>query len=473
MLFNSLHFLLFFPIVCLCYFLIPNKRGRTFLLLVSSYYFYMCWKPAYALLILVSTAVTYGCALWLQREPAQNKRRRKRGLVVSVVLNLSILFFFKYFNFLNENLFALMSAVGINWRIPNLDVLLPVGISFYIFQAVGYTIDVYRGTIEAERDFVTYALFVSFFPQLVAGPIERASHLLPQFHSCHSFCYDDVVEGFKQMLWGYFMKLCVADVVAVYVDAVFRYPFMHSGITILMAIVLFALQIYCDFGGYSLIAIGAARVMGFRLMTNFQQPYFALSFKEFWKRWHISLSSWFMDYLYIPLGGNRVRFARHLFNLFVTFLVSGLWHGASWNFVVWGALHGTYLVAEKLYWKYVRKPEMQGWLSRCLHTVLTFVVVAFTWLFFRAPDLECARLMVCRILTAGGSLYVGSMTLLVSVVLGVVLLWFKDLKEHHGWRFGLLHSRHAVVRYMSVVMLIVVILVFGNFDNQQFIYFQF
>lgn len=230
------------------------------------------------------------------------------------------------------------------WNVPNLDILLPVGISFYTFQAVGYSVDVYRGTIKAEKNFFTYALFVSFFPQLVAGPIERAKNLLPQFHEEHSFKYDDVAEGFKQMLWGFFMKLCVADRLSAYVDAVYNNVGNHNGTSMIVATIFFTFQIYCDFGGYSNIAIGAARVMGFRLMENFKRPYLSMSVKEFWKRWHISLSSWFMDYVYIPLGGNRVKYGRHLLNLMITFLVSGIWHGANWTFFLWGALHGTYLV---------------------------------------------------------------------------------------------------------------------------------
>lgn len=335
MVFNSFTFLLFFPVVCLVYFLLRGNNRRRQFLLIASYYFYMNWKPVYALLILTSTALTYGCGLFVEHH-ADNKERKKLYLVVSLVINFSILFVFKYYNFINESIFGLLDMCGLRWTVPNLDVLLPVGISFYTFQAVGYTIDVYRGTIKAERDFLTYALFVSFFPQLVAGPIERAKNLLPQFHKEHIFRYHNAVEGLKQMLWGFFMKLCVADVLAEYVNAVYNNVPQHNGTSVIIATLFFTFQIYCDFGGYSNIAIGAARVMGFSLMENFHRPYFSLNIKEFWRRWHISLSSWLMDYVYIPLGGNRVPSLRHLANLVITFLVSGVWHGANWTYVLWG-----------------------------------------------------------------------------------------------------------------------------------------
>ncbi len=335
MLFNSFEFLIFFPIVCIIYFLLRGLKWRNLFLLIASYYFYMNWKPVYALLILTSTVLTYSCGL-LVEQYADNQRKKKSFLVISLLINFAILFLFKYYNFIGGSITAFFSILGIGWQVPNLDVLLPVGISFYTFQAVGYSIDVYRGTIRAERNFITYALFVSFFPQLVAGPIERANNLLPQFHTEHHFDADDVTEGIKQMIWGFFMKLCVADVLSSYVDAVYNNVANHNGTSMILATIFFTIQIYCDFAGYSNIAIGAARVMGYRLMENFKQPYFSLNIKEFWRRWHISLSTWFMDYLYIPLGGNRVSYPRHLLNLAITFLVSGVWHGANWTFVLWG-----------------------------------------------------------------------------------------------------------------------------------------
>lgn len=471
MLFNSFEFLIFFPLVCIVYFLLKNNRWRIPFLLLASYYFYMNWKPVYAVLIMTSTVLTYLCGLLVERY-AEDKPKKKAFLVISLVINFAILFVFKYFNFINESVFSLLEMAGIRWTVPNLDVLLPVGISFYTFQAVGYSIDVYRGTIKAERNFMTYALFVSFFPQLVAGPIERAKNLLPQFHEEHRFRYDDAVEGLKQMLWGFFMKLCVADVLSEYVDAVFNNVAQHNGTSMIIATIFFTFQIYCDFGGYSNIAIGAARVMGFRLMENFHRPYFSLNIKEFWKRWHISLSSWFMDYVYIPLGGNRVKYPRHLLNLMITFLVSGLWHGANWTFVIWGGLHGTYQVIGNMWCKYVHKPEYKSAISRLLNMAFCFAIVAFAWIFFRANNVTDAFTIVGKIFTEHGTPFVD----IYSFVYGftaLIILVFKDTKDDFGWNIHLMHSRHTVVRYASVVALTVYVVLFGSFASGQFIYFQF
>ena len=337
MLFNSFAFLIFFPIISILYFIIPHKY-RWFFLLTASYYFYMNWKPGYALLIFTSTLVTWLCGLMVEK--SEIKRNKKVFLILSLLINFGILFVFKYFNFINESVYVLLEKYKIRWTIPNLDILLPVGISFYTFQAVGYTIDVYRGDLKAEKNLGIYALFVSFFPQLVAGPIERAKNLLPQFHEKHFPDPDRINIGLKQMIWGYFIKIVVADRLALYINAVYNNVNAHNGTTLLIATIFFSFQIYCDFAGYSNIAIGAAKIMGFDLMTNFTRPYFSSNIHEFWQRWHISLSTWFRDYLYIPLGGNRVGKFRNYVNILITFVVSGLWHGANWTFVIWGALHG-------------------------------------------------------------------------------------------------------------------------------------
>lgn len=471
MLFNSFEFLVFFPVVCLIYFLLKNNRLRIPFLLIASYYFYMSWKPGYALLILTSTVLTYLCGLLVEKYSG-NKPKQKAFLVTSLVINFGILFLFKYFNFFGDSISALFSACGIGLQVPNLDVLLPVGISFYTFQAVGYSIDVYRGTIKAERNFITYALFVSFFPQLVAGPIERAKNLLPQFHEEHTFHYNDAIEGLKQMLWGFFMKLCVADMISEYVDAVFNNVAHHNGTSMLIATFFFTIQIYCDFGGYSNIAIGAARVMGFRLMENFHLPYFSLNIKEFWKRWHISLSSWFMDYVYIPLGGNRVSYPRHLLNLIITFLVSGLWHGANWTFVIWGGLHGVYQVLGNIWHKFVHKPEYKSIFSRLFSMGFCFVLVAFAWIFFRANNVTDAFTIVGKIFTKPGTPFV-DMSVLTQGVMALCILLFKDTKDQFGWNIHLLHSKSVIVRYISVIALMIYIVLFGALNGGQFIYFQF
>ncbi len=473
MLFNSLEFLIFFPIVCTIYFLLRKTKHRNLFLLFASYYFYMSWKPVYALLILTSTILTYGCGLLVEHH-AENESKKKAFLTISLVINFAILFLFKYYNFIGNSITALLTACGLGLKVPNLEVLLPVGISFYTFQAVGYSIDVYRGTIKAERNFFTYALFVSFFPQLVAGPIERAKNLLPQFHEDHSFSYENAVEGFKQMLWGFFMKLCVADVLAEYVDAVFNNVPQHTGTSMLLATFFFTFQIYCDFGGYSNIAIGAARVMGFRLMENFHRPYYSLNIKEFWKRWHISLSSWFMDYVYIPLGGNRVRYLRHLTNLMITFLVSGLWHGANWTFVIWGALHGTYIVVYNIWCRFVHKPSFESTWSRVLNTVFCFLLVAFAWIFFRANNVSDAFVIVSKIFTDFGQLHQPSgKTFFIYSFAALAILIFKDTKDHCMWNINFMHSQSIAIRYIFTVALTAYILLFGAFTSGQFIYFQF
>lgn len=406
MLFNSFEFILFFPIVCVIFYLLKNNKWRIPFLLLASYYFYMNWKPVYAVLILTSTVLTYVCGLLVEKNENRHSRQ-KVYLIISLFLNFAILFIFKYFNFINESIFSILDWAGIRWTVPNLDILLPVGISFYTFQAVGYSIDVYKGTIKAEHNFLTYALFVSFFPQLVAGPIERAKNLLPQFHEEHSFDYSSAVEGLRMMLWGYFMKSCVADSVAPYVDTVYNNLSVHSGISILVATILFTFQIYCDFGGYSLIARGAAQVMGFKLMENFHRPYLSLSIKEFWKRWHISLSTWFMDYVYIPLGGNRVKYARHLANLFITFLVSGIWHGANWTFVLWGMWHGVFIVIDNIIRHIGKMPTQEQRWQKVISIPVVFCVVALGWVFFRANNVQDAffafgKMFSTNIMAGGG-----------------------------------------------------------------------
>lgn len=394
--FNSLPFLIFFPVVTLLYFGMPKFLKRPWLL-CCSYYFYMCWNAAYSLLLLFSTASTWACG-WLI-EKSRSKNGRRAALIVNLGVNLGILFFFKYFNFFSESFSGLLTQFGLSITPLTLDThifLLPVGISFYTFQALGYSIDVYRGVIPHERSFLNYALFVSFFPQLVAGPIERAAHFLPQLKQDHIFEYKRVSAGLKLMLWGFFQKVVIADGLAVMADKVFDAPTLATGQQAVLGILFFTIQIYCDFGGYSNIAIGAAQVLGFDLMTNFAQPYFSASVREFWRRWHISLSSWLKDYIYFPLGGSRCSTLRRCFNLMLTFLASGLWHGAKWTFVIWGALHGALCCLEAvaakpaaLISKKLRLAKLR-FLTRPVRVLLTFFTVSFIWVFFRAETLADA-----------------------------------------------------------------------------------
>lgn len=447
-----------------------NKYRNPFLL-IASYYFYMNWKPIYALLILTSTIITYLCGHYVGKYK-NDLPKKKLYLTISLVINFSILFLFKYYNFINESVWEVMNLLGIQWDVPNLNLLLPVGISFYTFQAVGYTIDVYRGNITPEKNFITYALFVSFFPQLVAGPIERATNLLPQFHKEHPFQYKNISEGFKQMLWGFFMKLCIADRVSESVDIAFNNVENHNGTTLLVATLFFTFQIYCDFGGYSNIAIGTAKVMGYNLMENFKRPYFALSIKDFWKRWHISLSTWFMDYVYIPLGGNRVKYSRHLTNLMITFLVSGIWHGANWTFILWGALHGTFLIINNLIKKFIYKSTSNTIAERLFNMTLCFALVAFAWIFFRANNVGDAFRVITKIFTEQGTLFYNKMDL-GFCLLSIFILIFKDLKDELNINLHFLHSNHVIVRYLSAILLICYIMQMAAFNGGQFIYFQF
>lgn len=468
MLFNSIDFLLFFPIVCIIYFLIPSLRWRNLFLLLASYFFYMNWKPAYALLLLTSTVLTYATAICIDK--STDIKKRKAWLTICIVLNLSILFVFKYFNFAAENITALMSYLGVAVSIPEFKLLLPVGISFYIFQALGYSIDVYRGNTAVERNFFTYALFVSFFPQLVAGPIERSTNLLQQFKYKHTFDYDETMQGLRIMAWGYFLKLALADNCGNYVDAVYNNLYFHNGGSYLLATFLFSLQIYGDFAGYTFIAIGAARVMGFHLMDNFRRPYFSVTVSEFWRRWHISFSSWLKDYIYIPLGGSRAGTVRAYVNVIITFTISGLWHGANWTFVMWGFLHSIALCIEKFFrWN---KTQFHG-MIKFVHWLGTFLFVAIlSRIFFRANDISDAWLIISRICTDIRVPYI-AYDVLIKSFMAIVILLVKECNDEFGRKIHISDSKHWIIRHLYFVFIIVYILLFGVLNSEQFIYFQF
>ena len=427
----------------------------------------MNWDPAYALLLLTSTVITYLAALGIGY--FKEKRKKKICLVSSLVLNLAILFLFKYFNFLAMNIETALQASGFAVNMPKFALLLPVGISFYTFQALGYSIDVYRGTVKIERDFPTYALFVSFFPQLVAGPIERSQNLLPQFKQQHRFDYDAVMSGVKLMVWGYFMKLVLADRCGIYVDTIFNNVDKHNGGSYLVASLLFPFQIYGDFAGYSLIAIGVARVLGFRLMENFHRPYFACTIGEFWHRWHISLSTWFKDYVYIPLGGNRVGKLRNYFNLLITFVVSGIWHGANWTFLCWGTIHGILLCVEKAFG--ISKQKYTG-AKKSFHWAATFVLVCFAWILFRANNLSDAVSVVTGIFTNLGTPkpeYANFM----AIGLAMTVLLTKEFADEFNWKIRVADSKSWLVRHIYLIIMIAYIILFGVLGGDQFIYFQF
>ncbi len=513
MLFNSVQFYVFFAIVAVLYFVcthkIRNNLISRFLLLVASLFFYACWNPTYLLLILTSVVITWTSGL-LMEKASESVHKKKMILTASLVINLLILFFFKYYGFFTDTVQFICSKIGMQAKLPAFSVLLPVGISFYTFQALGYSIDVYRGTVKAEHSFITYALFVTFFPQLVAGPIERSGNLLPQFKVDHSFDYDRVTDGLKLMAYGMFKKVVVAGQLARYTDLVYADIAGSSGTAIAIATVFFAFQILCDFSGYSDIAIGAAQVLGFKLMRNFERPYFSKSIAEFWRRWHISLSTWFKDYVYIPLGGSRCSTLRRCFNLFVTFLISGLWHGAAFHFVLWGAIHGLYQVIGV-----ITKPFRIALLSKAsiisedgktkrwwqfIQTAFTFVLVCFAWIFFRASTTADALLAVQKlflfpkeiVLSVTGLLngtigfgegFFRPYTLgfykrtLASFILFIAVITVVSLVARNKTGCQLIREKPLLVRwslYYAVFAFVFYYMVdAGLFEAQEFIYFQF
>lgn len=481
MLFNSIEFLIFLPTVVSLYFVLPQRR-RWILLLGASYYFYMSWRPEYIVLILASTLLDYFVGLQLGQETRQTVRRAY--LLFSLTANLGLLFVFKYASFFNESLRSLFDWFGATYPAPALHILLPVGISFYTFQTLSYTIDVYRGRLAPERHFGIFALYVAFFPQLVAGPIERASHLLPQFHRTQTFEYETVVTGLQRIVWGLFKKLVIADRLALLVNTVYSNPSEYTGTPLIIATLAFAFQIFCDFSAYSDIAIGSARIMGFDLMENFRQPYYAQSVPEFWQRWHISLSTWFRDYLYIPLGGNRVELPRWCFNTLCVFVVSGLWHGANWTFVVWGALHGLAMIATTFASR-VASRLPHGWslpatLGIALKILLTFSFVTFAWIFFRANSVADAIYIVSHLFVdmrfnlsgyqiMPGGLYEFAIALAAILVMeGVHWLQLSNLRVRS---FAI--RQPLWLRWSAYYALVVLILMFGKFGLTAFIYFQF
>ncbi|MBZ5855772.1 MBOAT family O-acyltransferase [Flavihumibacter profundi] len=474
MLFNSIEFVIFFIVVTTLYFLLEHKY-RWFLLLAASCYFYMAFVPVYILILGFTIVIDYYAGIIIEQSTG---KKRKSWLIVSLFANIGVLAVFKYYNFLNDNLSFLLSRAGRENPIPYLKILLPIGLSFHTFQAMSYTIEVYRGNQKAERNFGIYALYVMFYPQLVAGPIERPQNLLFQFYKKHSFDIDRIFNGLKLMLWGFFKKLVVADRLATYVNAAYNYPENHSGLTLIVATIFFAFQIYCDFSGYSDIAIGAARVMGFDLMKNFNRPYFSSTVSEFWKRWHISLSTWFKDYLYISLGGNRVSVPRIYINLFIVFLVSGLWHGANWTYVIWGGLNGLYLVAaimrDKLLAKYkLEIPGAQTWAGKSFSILFTFLLICFSWIFFRAANVDVAFQIIRKMAKLEGPLYTTYPTMFFCLLSMVMLLVVEVKQEYFNGAFSFMNNRSPVVRYSTYLFLLLMILLMGVFDGGQFIYFQF
>ena len=498
MLFNSIDFLIFLPIVLVIYYIIPMKYKHIWLL-ISSYYFYMCWNVKYVLLIFVSTVITYLSGILIDKvektwsDVDKLGKYKKLILAISFVSNLGILFYFKYINFALDIVTRILSKVNISMNVPVFDVILPVGISFYTFQALSYSVDVYRGEVAPEHDFFRYALFVSFFPQLVAGPIERSKNLLTQLREPRKFNFGYAFDGILLMLWGFFLKIVLADRIAIFVDTVYGDCEHYQGIYLIVATVLFAVQIYCDFSGYSSIAMGTAKLLGIELMDNFNAPYLSTSVADFWRRWHISLTSWFKDYLYIPLGGSKKGSLRKYFNKMIVFMLSGLWHGAQLTFVVWGAINGLYQVIGEILMPIRKKVSDIIGINRnsegvyALSALATFALVDFTWIFFRADSLGRAIYIIKSILNTeniwtlfDGSLYNCGLDEknFRLMVIAVIILLIADILKRKGIRVReIILRQDGYIKCLVVSFSILLIMVFGKYgpayDAVNFIYFQF
>ena len=481
MVFNSMQFILFFPIVVGVLLIVP-KALRIGWLLIASYYFYMCWNPEYALLLAFSTLTTYFTGIALEKKTEE--KYKKLIVAICCLVNLGILFVFKYFNFSIDSINWILNSMEKEPIQSHLDLLLPVGISFYTFQAVGYIVDVYRSG-KAEHNLLKYALFVSFFPQLGSGPIERSKNIFPQLEALKTrnlWEYDRIKNGFMLLLWGMFQKIVIADRLALYVDTVYGTYQNYGLLVIATAIVLYSFQIYCDFDSYSNMARGVAQIMGVDIMQNFKRPYFATNIQEFWRRWHISLTSWFRDYLYIPLGGNRKGELRKQLNVLIVFLVSGLWHGASWNYVIWGGMHGLMQVVHNVFRKYGKVKE-QSFSTKLRNGLCTFGFVTVAWLFFRMPSMDYLRSVLQQMTSELGDIS-DVLTVLGDgdrnlLILGMIILFFVDFVHEKGisvreW----LAKQEAWFRYIVYIGIISACLYLGVHTTSvsgtgQFIYFQF
>lgn len=493
MLLNSFNFWLIFPFIFVLYWAIPVQynRARNAFLLIVSYLLYMNWKPAFAIVLLVVTLITYSGGVILcetdkyvseglpDMETSHANLSRRRSLVWCFAsLGLLPLLVFKYYNFLNDSITSLLEAAGLHFSLPGLNWAIPVGISFFTFQAVGYLMDVYYSRVKAERNFLDYALFVSFFPQVTSGPISRFSELMPQIKDHHAFVYKQGVDGLRLLLWGMFLKTVVADRLGIYVDTVYSNYSFYTGMTCFVASIFYTFQIYSDFAGYSLMAVSIAKTLGFDIVNNFNRPYFADSITNFWRRWHISLTRWLTTYVYIPLGGNRCSKVRQYVNIMVTFLVSGLWHGANWTFVIWGGLHGVYQIVEKMLGidpkgKHAENKSLKR--IKPVRVILTFLLVNFAWIFFRMPTLNDAINVIGSIFTDYRlSVFVGKNVYdTLYMILALLILVNKEiLQEYFTHSYNAIMSR-SICRWSIYSVLFIYILLSGVFDSGNFIYVNF
>lgn len=481
MLFNSFEFLLFLPAVFIVYYLVPQKYRWLFTFLVSA--FFIAYAKIDCLIsVLAIIVVNYFTGLYIEKYQGR-KRVMKWILALSLVADIGALSYFKYLNFLFDNFSGLAGLFGIRLDIPHLDILLPLGISFYTFQAIGYNLDIYRGMMKAEKQFHIFATYLIFFPKLIAGPIERAQNFIPQLYKKITFEPANINAGIKLMIWGFFKKLVIADRIAIYVDSVYGNLEYHSGLTVLVAAILFAFQIYADFSGYTDIALGAARILGFRLMQNFERPFMATSVPDFWRRWHISLSGWADDYIYKPFVASYRYWGYWgvVLGLLLTFFVIGIWHGPSWNFVLFGLLQAAMifydLLTKKLRKRFRKslKNRFETLVYNNISRLLTFGFITFSMIFFKATTFEHALMAIKKIITIEpGALFYGTKSTFVFAIFGIVFLWMAELRKEYGlFRFSILDNRYLAVRLVKFAVLIVIIMLTGVFDGGQFIYFQF
>ena len=469
MVFNSLHFLVFFGLITSAYFLL-NHKHRWLLLLLGSCYFYMAFIPIYIVILGFTIVIDYFAGIYLEKFTGQKK---KVFLALSLIANVGVLAVFKYYHFIDQNIGFLSNLFGSNYHLPVFNILLPIGLSFHTFQAMSYTIEVYRGNQKAERNFGIYSLYVMFYPQLVAGPIERPQNLLHQFYEKHDWDWSRVKSGLLQMAFGIFKKVVIADRFAMVVDPAYQDLSHQSGLNLLVAAFFYSFQIYCDFSGYSDVAIGASRVMGFKLMDNFNGPYLAKSLPDFWRRWHISLSTWFKDYVYFSLGGNRVSIPKWYLNIMIVFILSGIWHGASWNFIIWGFLHGAFQVIGltiNRFFPALAADKIESIFVKVVYQIWTFSLVTFAWVFFRIPKFSEVKLFFKQIFSISFKdsfhLALNTNELILCFCLAAVLI----MAEKYEWKKTLLKGQYF---WLVFLVCLTSIYFLGVFNLKQFIYFQF
>lgn len=470
---TSFSFICFYLSVFLLHWLVfsKSKDAQNIIILVSSIFFYSSWDYRFLGLLLFIIASSFYMGYLINR--TKNKDKKKLCLIITLVIILGILFLFKYYNFFVNSFIDLFHLFGISLTASTLKIILPIGISYYAFSSLSYCIDIYKGKISPTKDILAYSTYVSFFPSILSGPIGRADKQLPQFFERRVFSYESATEAARALVWGAFIKLCIADRLGIYVDAVYGNIPHHNGTTLFLTEILYSIQIYSDFAGYSLIAIGCGKLLGINLLENFHRPYLSKTVTEFWRRWHISLTSWFRDYIYFPLGGSRVTKSRWILNILIVFVVSGIWHGAGYAFIVWGLLHGFIMIIERLlYGKNIKALKETFSLSNLLRIIITFNIVSLIWIFFRLESINDAIFVINKIFSNPGRPFFDVLTLLIAFV-SIIILVIKELADEYNWQLKLLSNNNKVIRYATYVFLIVFILLFGELDGSSFIYFQF